>query len=280
VIGFKYDSNGNGNGDSDSNGNSVVEEGENHGKTVRVLGSCMRASAVEYRLRYWVHFLIYALAFTTPWDRIYPLDGRGTSSWLALAGWPARMGWMSFSAATIALLVIGIVFAAKGAWLRTWGAAYLGSGVVKDGAMHGDAVVADGPYRYVRNPLYLGTWLHTLALALLMPPSGAVFAIVMIGLVQVRLIGAEEPFLTARLGPAYAAYCAKVRAVVPSLAPRIAGAGAQARWGQAVLGELYFWGVAASFAVAGWRYNAFLLIKCVIVSLGLSLVARAFVGKK
>jgi len=32
--------------------------------------------------------------------------------------------------------------------------------------------------------------------------------------------------------------------------------------------------------VVGWRYNAFLLIKCVVVSLGVSLVARAFVPKK
>jgi hypothetical protein len=36
------------------------------------------------------------------------------------------------------------------------------------------------------------------------------------------------------------------------------------------------WGVTASFAVLGWRYNAFLLTKCVLVSLGVSLVVRAF----
>jgi protein-S-isoprenylcysteine O-methyltransferase Ste14 len=240
----------------------------------------MKAFAVEYRQRYWVHLVIYLLAFTTPWDRLYPLDGSGSSSWLALAGSVARLGWISFSTATVALLVLGIVFAVAGAWLRTWGTAYIGWGVVLDGAMHGDEVVADGPYRYVRNPLYLGTWLHTLALALLMPPSGAVFAIVMIGVVQLRLIGAEEPFLTAKLGAAYAAYCAKVRGLVPSLRPQVAGAGARPQWRPAVLGEIYFWSVAGSFAVAGWRYNAFLLMKCVIISLGVSLVARAFVTKK
>jgi protein-S-isoprenylcysteine O-methyltransferase Ste14 len=240
----------------------------------------MKATAIEYRLRFVIHIVIFTLGFTAPWDRLYPLDGAGSSTWLALAGGVARQGWVSFSAATVSLLVIGIVLAVKSAWLRTWGAAYIGSGVVKDGTMHGDAVVADGPYRYVRNPLYLGTWLHTLALALLMPPSGAVFAIVMIGLLQVRLVGAEEPFLTARLGVAYTAYCAKVRALVPSLRPQVAGAGARPQWGQAVLGELYFWGMAGSFAVAGWRYNAFLLMKCMLVSLGVSLVARAFVAKK
>jgi hypothetical protein len=45
---------------------------------------------------------------------------------------------------------------------------------------------------------------------------------------------------------------------------------------QAAVGEIYMWGVAGSFAVLGWRYNAFLLTKCVVISLGVSLVARAF----
>jgi protein-S-isoprenylcysteine O-methyltransferase Ste14 len=240
----------------------------------------MKATALVFRLRIWIHFAIFILAFTTPWDRLYPLDGSGTSSWLEAAGWIARQGWLSFSTATIVLLVVGIVFAVKAAWLRTWGTAYIGSGVVFDNAMHGDAVVADGPYRYVRNPLYLGIWLHTLALALLMPLSGAVFAMVMIAVMEMLLIRAEEPFLTAKLGESYTAYCAKVRAIVPSLTPRIPAAGARARWGQALLGEVYFWGVAGSFAVAGWRYNAFLLIKCVVISSGVSLVVRAFLPKK
>ena len=44
-------------------------------------------------------------------------------------------------------------------------------------ALGGEGVVADGPYRHMRNPLYLGAWVHTLALALLMPASGALFTV-------------------------------------------------------------------------------------------------------
>jgi hypothetical protein len=40
------------------------------------------------------------------------------------------------------------------------------------------------------------------------------------------------------------------------------------------------WGVVASFAILGWRYNAFLIIQGIIVSLGLSFVARAFIPKR
>jgi protein-S-isoprenylcysteine O-methyltransferase Ste14 len=239
----------------------------------------MRATGLEYRLRFLIHAVVYALGFWAPWDRVLAVDAGGTSAWLALAGALARTGWVGFSVATAGLLVAGIGCAAAGAWLRTWGAAYLGSGVVKDGGMHGDAVVADGPYRWVRNPLYVGTWLHTLALGLLMPLSGAIVAVVVIGVFQVRLVLREEPFLAEKLGAAYAAYCARVPRFVPALTPRVVGSGRRAAWGQAVLGEVYFWGVAGSFAVAGWRYNAFLLTKCVVVSLGVSLVARGFVKK-
>ena len=37
--------------------------------------------------------------------------------------------------------------------------------------------MADGPYRYVRNPLYIGLWCMVIAMAFLMPASGRIFAI-------------------------------------------------------------------------------------------------------
>ncbi len=64
--------------------------------------------------------------------------------------------------------------------------------------MHGEVVVAAGPYRRLRNPLYLGTFIHTFALALLMPPTGAIFCIIAVFLFQLRLIAGEEYFLTSK----------------------------------------------------------------------------------
>ena len=46
-----------------------------------------------------------------------------------------------------------LVFVA--ALLRTWATAYLRTEIVHDAPQHAEALVADGPYRYVRNPLYL-----------------------------------------------------------------------------------------------------------------------------
>jgi hypothetical protein len=145
--------------------------------------------------------------------------------------------------------------------------------------MHGDAVVADGPYRHLRNPLYLGTFLHTFALALLMPESGAVFAVVAIAIEQLRLIGGEEAFLEGKLGHSYLEYKAKVPSVVPSLRAKVPASGTRPAWGMAVLGETYFWGVAVAFASVGMRYNALLVTQGVVIALGVSIVARAFVPK-
>ena len=250
-------------------------------------------SALVFRYRYALHFIIIVLGFTAPWNYLVPLDPKGPNAhvWGILAANLAQVGIGSLAAPVFnpfnELLVVGIFCALAGAWLRTWGAAYLGSSIVKSSAMHSadpsDAeaggILRDGPFGYLRNPLYLGTFLHTLAISLLMPRSGAIFAIVAIGALQFWLIHGEESFLSHKLGEPYKAYCALVPRMMPALKRKVAAAGLVPRWGQALVGEVYFWGVGLSFAAFGWRYNAALLIQCVVVSVGVSIVARAFIPK-
>lgn len=238
----------------------------------------MKATALEFRLRFILGLIIYLLGFIAPWNILLHLDSIRT--WQLLAAWPARSGWIGFSTATIAVLVLGILCALAGAFLRTWASAYLDPSIVQAGTMHGDSVVAAGLYRYLRNPLYLGTYFHTFALALLMPPSGAIFSIVAIAFLQLRLIAAEESFLTAQLGAPYLAYCAKVPRLFPSFTPRVPASTAQPTWTKAFFSEIYMWGVFLSFAVLGWRYNSVLIIKGVLISLGVSLIVRAFIPQK
>jgi protein-S-isoprenylcysteine O-methyltransferase Ste14 len=220
----------------------------------------MKTTAFEFRHRFWIIMAIYVFGFVAPWNVEMHLDGTGPNAhlWGMLAALLSKTGIMSIQSAFNVVLGMGILCAVTGAWLRTWGSAYLGADVMSDATMRGEGVVADGPYRHLRNPLYLGAWVNTLAVALLMPASGAVFTIVLIVLFQMR------------------AYCARVPRLLPALRPRIAASGARARWTQAVLAEIMMWGVTVSFAVLGWRYNAFLLTKCVLVWLGVSLVVRAF----
>jgi protein-S-isoprenylcysteine O-methyltransferase Ste14 len=239
----------------------------------------MKATAFEFRFRLLIHAILYALGFIAPWNGLLHLDPPGRTTWLLLAMQPAQAHWLSFSNATVVLLVLAILLALAAAALRTWAAAYLGSSIVYDSQMHA-GIVAGGPYRHLRNPLYLGVILHTFALALLMPPTGAIFCIVAIALFELRLIAVEQAFLSRTLGEPYLAYCAKVPSLLPSIAPRLPASGTAATWPLAFLGEIYFWGVVASFAIAGWRYNARLVLQGVIISLGVSLVVRAMIPKR
>ena len=145
---------------------------------------------LEFRFRLLIHTAIYLTGFTAPWNYVLHFDSIRTWQWAA--AWLSRSGLVAFSACTIAVLVLGALIAFAAALLRTWAAAYLGASIVQSAAMHGDRIVAAGPYRRTRNPLYLGIFLHTFALALLMPPTGAIFSILAIGLFELRLIAAEE----------------------------------------------------------------------------------------
>jgi protein-S-isoprenylcysteine O-methyltransferase Ste14 len=236
----------------------------------------MNVASQAFRFRLWIYVAVMVLGFVAPWDWVLHLDGTGPNShvWGQLAVLLSRGGAMSISAAFNLILAVGIGLAFAGAWMRTWGAAYLGVEVMSDTRMRADAVVSDGPYAHVRNPLYLGAWLNTLALAMLMPASGAVFTIACMVGFQVHTILREETYLRGELGEAYAAYCAKVPRLWPAVRARVARSGVAPRWGQAALAEIFLWGTAVSFAVLGWRYDAHLLIQCVLVWLGVSLVAK------
>lgn len=237
----------------------------------------MGATPFEYRLRYALHGLIFVLGFWPFWEPYLGLTTKST--WLTLSAEMARQGWLGFQAATMLLLILGIVFAGLGAMLRVWGSAYVGAGVVNSPRMHGQTLLADGPYRRTRNPLYLGTLLHTVGIALLMPPAGAVFAIAAIWILQVRLALAEEPFLTERFGQLYREYEARVPRFLPSPKPMVPAAGQRPQWLQALLGESYVVGVVITMAAFGWDFNAMPLMKGILISLGISLVLRAFMPR-
>ena len=117
----------------------------------------MKASALEYRFRFAIHALLYVLGFWSPWLYLAALaDVPGftaKSTWLVISSLLAHQGWLTFSAATIGLLILALIFTGLGAWLRVWGSAYVGGGIVRSGVMHGTAMLVDGPYRRTRNPL-------------------------------------------------------------------------------------------------------------------------------
>ncbi len=239
----------------------------------------MKASAIEFRLRMWIQIVIVFLGFCAPWLGMADMGRRiATLEWLALE--ISRLGLVSFTVATPIVIVLGALAAAIGAVLRVWGAAYLGYNAVHDAQMQGGGVMAAGPYRYVRNPLYLGGWFVMIAISLLMPPSGALFTVALMTIHFLRLILGEEAFLAAKIGEPYAAYKRAVPRLLPRLRAGLPDSAAQPHWLSGVLTEVTAIGIFVTLAFLSWTYNNELMIKAILVSFGVSLVVRGFAKNK
>jgi protein-S-isoprenylcysteine O-methyltransferase Ste14 len=234
----------------------------------------MRATLFEYRMRMAIMFVLVAVGFWAPWTGSLGVGGRTPLlEWMALE--ISRTGLLSFTSAIAAVIVFATVVAGVAAVFRVWGTAWLGHGTVNSFEMQGGAVMASGPYRYVRNPLYIGTWCLVAAIAFVMPASGALVCMVLLSVFLLRLILGEEAFLAARIGEPYLAY----RRAVPRLLPRVRtnlARGAQTpRWGRAILAEINPIGVFVITAVLSWRYDKALMLRAILISFGISLVVRA-----
>lgn len=234
----------------------------------------MRATKLEFRLRMAIIALIISLGFWSPWIEAWGLGKRHSLlEWLALE--LSRLGLVRFTVATPVVIIVAALIAAVAAGLRVWGTAYLGHGIVAHAQMQAGRVMADGPYRFVRNPLYLGTWLTIAAIAFLMPPTGALFAMVLLTVFLLRLILGEEAFLAAQLGEPYLAYLRAVPRIIPRLRLAPPSAGHKPRWLHGILAELFPIGVFIALAFLSWSYDNLLMIKAILISLGISLVVRA-----
>jgi protein-S-isoprenylcysteine O-methyltransferase Ste14 len=215
----------------------------------------MRASALEFRLRMAINAAFIILGFWAPWIEYLHIGRRiALVEWLALQ--ISRLGLGSFGTATGGLIAIAAIFAAAGAAFRVWGTAYLGPSTVNSLHMIAGKVMADGPYRYLRNPLYVGLWCMVAGMAFLMPASGALVAMALITLFMVRLTLGEEAFLAPQLGEPYQAYLRAVPRFIPRLRGVPAATGAEAHWFRA--------------ALAG---------RTILVFFGASLIVRAFMPR-
>jgi len=237
----------------------------------------MGATRIEFRLRTAIMLSIIVLGFLSPWlwetgDRI-PLY-----AWLALT--LNRLGLISFGAAAPLTIGLATLFAAIAVIFRIWGTAYLGPAIVQHGQMRAGALLVGGPYRYVRNPLYLGSWCMFAAMAFIMPPTGALFAMLLLTAFLLRLILGEEAFLSNQLGQPYQDYLSAVPRFFPRLRVKLWPGGIQPtgrkpQWLRAIVSEVNPIGVFITMAFLSWSYDNWLMVRAIIVSLGVSLVVHA-----
>jgi hypothetical protein len=139
------------------------------------------------------------------------------------------------------MLGLATVVIAAASAVRTWAAAYLCSEVVHGRNLHSDVLVADGPYRHLRNPLYLGTILLAVGFGAAASVTGFLVLVVGIVVFCYRLILREEAELAASQSESYRQYRARVPRLLPMIGPRVASSGKRPRWAQAFRGETMMW---------------------------------------
>jgi protein-S-isoprenylcysteine O-methyltransferase Ste14 len=195
----------------------------------------MQATLFEFRHRWWMIFSIFFLAFSA-----YAFDPVNCGA--TIAEWAARERGMAATRDSYRVVfAFGTFLVGLATLLRTWGTAYLQADVMRDSRVHTEKLLADGPYRRVRNRLYLGNILLATGTGLMASRIGFLILAVGMTVFVLRLILREEAELLRDQGESYRRYCAAVPRLLPSVIARVPPAGNAPYWGQAIRAELTYW---------------------------------------
>src|ERR1700734_93836 len=131
----------------------------------------MGATNWEFKNRALVFGLVFGLAFSA-----YAIDPQNSTAALAnwleatLRGDANLVARLLFALATVLLVVAALI--------RTWASSYLNANVVYAAELKTASLVADGPYRHMRNPLYFANLLLAIGLGAIMSRIGFFVAVV------------------------------------------------------------------------------------------------------
>ena len=158
-----------------------------------------------------------AVSAFLPQHRVWPPPSR--HSWQFYATW--FLSWVSLSGAFLLAVVgsntlgleawlrfgCGLPLLAFGVWFITWGFRELS---VPTSLGLGGHLIRSGPFRWSRNPQYVGTCAYLASLILLSGSTLATIACLAVGAWFAVTPFVEEPWLADRYGEDYVRYCEDV----------------------------------------------------------------------
>lgn len=115
-------------------------------------------------------------------------------------------------------ILVGLILIFIGEFIRIWANAWAGSETRSTGGVGGTFLVINGPYAYVRNPLYIGNIIIYFGLGVM---SNAIFpylqiiALIYFLYQYYEIVKEEEKFLMGKFGEDYKDYCEKVNRFLP-----------------------------------------------------------------
>ncbi len=201
----------------------------------------MRATQWEFRHRTWLFLAIFSIGLAFYW-----FDPHNSGD--LIAGWLRerfailhlnRQQSVVRGIFLMAALVVGI-----GAMIRTWAGAYIRANVLQDSQVRTEKLVADGPFRYTRNPLYLGILIGVFGAGVMCSPVGWAVQVGLAIVLVYRLILREEGELLNTHRESFLAYCRAVRRLLPTIRPRVSASGARPHWREGFGVQLAWWGIA------------------------------------
>jgi len=149
------------------------------------------------RLSHYLPLAIAILLLAAPHVPLGPLNKRFA---------PLSLGLVQLGAA---LTFAGIAFAI---WARVWIAGNWSSDVT---LKRDHELIVNGPYAFVRHPIYTGILLALSGTALAVGEWRAALAVVLAAAAFWRKLGIEETVMRRQFGEAYARYAERVPALIP-----------------------------------------------------------------
>ena len=130
---------------------------------------------------------------------------------------PFLVAMVFLAHSTFVSLVAGLLFAIIGESLRLWGVSFAGGETRTRGPVGGSKLVTQGPFAYVRNPLYLGNMLIYFGIGIMANVPILALASLIYFFVQYTLIvSLEEESLLKLFGTHYTDYVQAVPRFIPS----------------------------------------------------------------
>jgi protein-S-isoprenylcysteine O-methyltransferase Ste14 len=132
----------------------------------------------------------------------------------------AVMIW--FARPSILSLVVGFSVVFLGEIVRFWGVSIVGAETRTTGTVGGTFLITNGPFAYVRNPLYLGNMLLYAGVGIM---SMALFPWLLLAaagffyIQYLLIVMGEEKYLAEKFGAEYTEYTRMVRRFLPRLTP-------------------------------------------------------------
>lgn len=233
----------------------------------------MRATEWEFRNRALIFGLIFGAAFG-----LYGVDRQNAAA--ALANWLAPLLGVKADPVMRLVFALAACLLALAALVRTWASSYLRASVVYAAAVKTESLVADGPYRHVRNPLYFANILMALGMGALMSRAGFFVMAIAMTVFCYRLIFREEADLERSQGERYKLYRAAVPRIWPSLAARAPSAGGKPDWADGFRAEFWCWGLALSVAAFAVTLSAVAFYVILAVSLAVFWLSSSLLRKR